>query len=99
MYVRLYLVYLCLSNFILPFNRGITLKYIIRVGDIVSLPIEAVKPGVNRNEVLVENTTHFGPYFTRDRSNVFTILRLIMTSTPGWNVISKHATRRNGRQA
>ena len=99
MYVRVDLVYLCLSNFILPFNRGITLKYIIRVGDIVTLPIEAVEPDVNRNEVLAENTTHFGPYFTRDKSNVFAILRLIMTSTPGWNVISKHAIRCNGRQS
>ena len=88
-----------MSNFILPFNRGITLKYIIRVCDIVTLPIEAVEPDVNRNEVLAENTTYFGPYFTRDKSNVFTILRLIMTFIPGWNVISKHATRRNGRQA
>ena len=80
-------------------GRGITLEYIIRVGDIVTLPIEVAKPDANSNEVLAESTTLFGLDFTRDNANVFTILRLIMTSTPGWNVISKHATRHNDRQA
>ena len=80
-------------------GRGITLEYLIRVGDIVTLPIKVAEPDINSNGVLTEIKTLFGPDFTRDNSNVFTILRLIMTSTPGWNVIFKHATRRNGRQS
>ena len=80
-------------------GRGITLDYIIRVGDIVNLPIEVAELNANSNEVLAENTTFLVPDLTRDNSNVFNILRIIMTSTPGWNVIFKHATRRNGRQA
>ena len=79
-------------------GRGIALEYSIRVGDIVTIPIEVVEPDVNSNEVLTENTTVSGPDFTIKNSNVFTILRLIKTSTPGWNVISKHAIRRNDRQ-
>ena len=80
-------------------GREITLGYIIRVGDIVTFPIEVAEPDVNSNGVLSKNTTLFGPDSTRDKSNVFIILRLIMTSPPGCNVISKHATRRNDRQA
>ena len=79
-------------------GRGITLECIIRVGDIVTLTIEVAEPDVNINEVLAKNTTLFGPDFTRDNSYVFTVLRLIMTSTPGWNVIAKHATHHNDRQ-
>ena len=80
-------------------EREITLECIIRVGDIITVSIEVSEPDVNSNEVLVENTTLFGPDFTRDNYNVFTILRFIMTSTPGWNVIFKNVTHRNDRQA
>ena len=79
--------------------RVITLEYVIRVGGIIIVPIEVARPDVNSNEVMAENTTLFGPDFTRDNSNVFTILILIMISTPELNVISKNATHRNSRQA
>ena len=64
-------------------ERGISLEYTIRVRDIVTVPIEVAEPDINSNEVLSENTTLFEPYFTRDNYNVFIVIRLIITSTPG----------------
>lgn len=42
-------------------RREITLEYIIRIGDIVTLPIEVAEPDVNSNEVLVK-IPHFSDH-------------------------------------
>ena len=65
----------------------------------VQNPQEIAEPDVDSNEIIAAKATLYGPEFQRDNSKVYTILRTILTGTKGWNVISKYASRRDGRQA
>lgn len=81
-------------------SRGITLEYVIRDSNTqTGPPVEVASPDVNSNEILSNNATLSGVDFNRDNAKVFTCLRVILTSTTGWNVISKFSTRRDGRGA
>ena len=81
-------------------SRGITLGYVIRGSNTqTGPPIEVASPDVNSNEILSNNATLSGVDFNRDNAKVFTCLRVILTSTTGWNVISKFSNRRDGRGA
>ena len=81
-------------------SRGITLEYVIRDSNTqTGPPIEVPSPDVNSNEILSHNATLSGVDFNRDNAKVYTCLRVILTSTTGWNVISKFSTRRDGRGA
>ena len=78
--------------------RGVTLEYVIREVNVIVCPSSEVpEPDVNNNVTLVNSVLLSCPDFNRDDANVFTILRVIIITTPGWNVISKHYTRRKGR--
>ena len=81
-------------------SRGITLEYVIRETNTeIGPPIEVKFPDVNSDEILSNSATLSGSDFDRDNAKVFTVLRVILTSTTGWNVISKFSTRRDGRKA
>ena len=80
--------------------RGITLEYVVRTTNVkIGPPEEVPKPDVMGNDSLALMATLTGPDYERDNSNVFTILRVILTSTMAWNVISPFSSKRNGRQA
>ena len=77
-------------------TRDISLEYVIRNGnDAVQLQVEVPKPDVDSSNTMASKATLNGPEFDRDDANVFTVLRTILTGTSGWNIISKHAGRRN----
>ena len=70
-------------------GRGITLKYVIREDNHTTGPAKEVPiPDVNSNNILSHNTTLTGVDFDKDDEKVCTIMRTVLTSTPGWNVIS-----------
>ena len=80
--------------------RGISLEYVIREGhENNGPPLEVPYPNVNDNEVIATFATLEGPEYNIDNGNVYTMLRIILTSTPGWNVISKFSRMKNGRMA
>ena len=54
---------------------------------------------MNDNDILARFATLVGPDFNQDSSSVFTILRVTLTSTPGWNVISSFSRKKDGRGA
>ena len=81
-------------------GRGITLEYIIRNDPYVrSPPAEIPEPDVDSNDIIAANATLHGPEFDHDNARVYTILRTILTGTTGWNIISRFAARRDGRNA
>ena len=81
-------------------SKGITLEYVIRDNNTqTGPPIEVASPDVNSTDILSNNATLSGVDFDRDNAKVFTCLRVILTSTTGWNVISKFSNRRDGRGA
>ena len=81
-------------------TRGISLEYVIRHGDDTQLPpVELAEPDVDSSDIMASKATLYGPEFDRDNAKVFTVLRTILTGTPGWNIISKYSGRRDGRKA
>ena len=81
-------------------TRGISLEYVIRDGNDATQPPEEIpEPDVDSSDTMASRATLHGPEFERDNAKVFTVLRTILTGTPGWNVISKYSGRRNGRNA
>ena len=80
--------------------RGITLEYVVRdTNTTTQAPSEVPEPDVNDNDILARFATLVGPDFNQDSSSVFTILRVTLTSTPGWNVISSFSRKKDGRGA
>ena len=80
--------------------RGITLEYVVRdTNTTTQAPIEVPEPDVNDNNILARFATLVGPDFNQDSLSVFTILRVTLTSTPGWNVISSFSRKKDGRGA
>ena len=61
--------------------------------------METSEPDVDNSDTMASKATLHGPEFEQDNAKVFTVLRTILTCTPGWNVISKHAGKRGGRAA
>ena len=81
-------------------GRGITLEYVIRNGDyVVSPPEQVPEPDVDSNDIIASKATLHGPAFDYDNPRFFIILHAILSGTTGWNIISKYATRRDGRKA
>ena len=60
-------------------------------------PTEVPSPDVKSNEILSQNATLPGVDFKRGSANVFTCLRVILTLTAGWNIISKFLAQHDGR--
>lgn len=60
---------------------------------------EEPNPDVNSLDFMRLNTSLFGPEFERDNHDLFTLLRIFLTGTDGWNVVSKYQKDRNGRAA
>ena len=77
--------------------RGITLGYVIRQDNHTTGPAKEVSiSGVNHNNILSNDATLIGADFGKDNEKVYTIMRTILTSTPGWDVISKYASKKDG---
>ena len=77
-----------------------SIEYLLRTDDNnPGLPIEEPLPDVNSIEFMRENTTLKGTDFQYDNQSLYTILRHYLSSTPGWNVISKYANQNDGRKA
>ena len=51
---------------------------------------------MNSNDILSHNATLTGVDFDKDNEKVYTIMHTVLTSTPGWNVISKYASKKDG---
>ena len=76
------------------------MEYAVRDNNLGIQPIQEVEePDVDSIDIIVSKATLYGPEFQRDNTKVYTILRTILTGTKGWNVISKFAARRDGREA
>ena len=68
--------------------RGITLDYVIREDNHTTGPAKRVPIlDVNSNDILSHNVTLTGVDFGKDNEKVNTIMRTVLPSTPGWNVI------------
>ena len=81
-------------------SRGMSIEYLLRTdNNNPGLPIEEPLPDVNSIEFMRENTTLKGTDFQYDNQSLYTILRHYLSSTPGWNVISKYANQNDGRKA
>ena len=69
--------------------RGITLEYLIRVeNEEYTHPTEDAVPDVFSIDFMAKNASLKGSDFTIDNQTLYTILRIYLTDTTGWNVIS-----------